>query len=111
MPHSSYLQVLDTYLPAPIKLHKVEARVCKVGSLMFLILGPKYYQICPQGGKRIGRIGLTVVPWIYIISMQLCEIRLDSSQYKEIKKVISLAHGYVGRWCLVQKIEKEYLLR
>jgi hypothetical protein len=52
----------NTSLPAPIKLHKVEARVCKVGSLMFLLLGPKYYQICPQGVKRIGWIGLTVVP-------------------------------------------------
>ena len=52
----------NTSLPEPIKLLKVEARVCKVGSLMFLLLGPKYYQICRQGVKRIGRIGLTVVP-------------------------------------------------
>ena len=36
--------------------------MCKVGFLMFLLLGPKNYQICPQGVKRIGWIGLTVVP-------------------------------------------------
>ena len=52
----------NTSLPEPIKLLKAGARVCKVGSLMFLLLGPKYYQICPQGVKRIGCIGLTVVP-------------------------------------------------
>ena len=29
---------------------------------MFLLLGPKNYQICPQGVKIIRWIGLTVVP-------------------------------------------------
>ncbi len=52
----------NTSLPEPIKLLKVEARVGKVGSLMFLLLEPINYQICPQGVKRIGWIGLTVVP-------------------------------------------------
>jgi hypothetical protein len=52
----------NTSLPAPIKLLKVEARVCKVGSLMFLLLGPKYYQMCPKGVKRIGWIAITIVP-------------------------------------------------
>ena len=51
-----------TDLPAPLKLVKAGARVCKVGSLMFLLLGPKNYQMCPQGIKRIGWIALTVVP-------------------------------------------------
>ena len=49
-------------LPAPIKLLQAGARVSKVGLFMFLLLGPKNYQICPQGVKRIGWIGLTVVP-------------------------------------------------
>jgi hypothetical protein len=51
-----------TDLPAPLKLVKAGARVCKVGSLMFLLLGPKNYQMYPQGIKRIGWIALTVVP-------------------------------------------------
>jgi hypothetical protein len=51
-----------TDLPAPLKLVKAGARVCKVGSLMFLLLGPKNYQMCPQGIKRIGWIALTVIP-------------------------------------------------
>jgi hypothetical protein len=49
-------------LPAPIKLLQAGARVSKVGSLMLLLLGPKNYQMCPQGIKRIGWIALTVVP-------------------------------------------------
>jgi len=52
----------NTSLPEAAKLLKAGARVCKVGCLMFLLLGPKNYQICPQGVKRIGWIGLTVVP-------------------------------------------------
>jgi hypothetical protein len=51
-----------TDLPAPIKLLKAGARVSKTGSLMFLLLGPKNYQMCPPGIKRIGWIALTVVP-------------------------------------------------
>jgi hypothetical protein len=51
-----------TDLPTPIKLLKSGARVCKIGSLMFLLLGPKNYQMCPQGIERIGWIALTVVP-------------------------------------------------
>lgn len=37
-------------------------RVCNVGSFLFLLLGPKNYQMCPQGVKRIGWIAITVVP-------------------------------------------------
>ena len=65
-----------TSLPAPIKLLQAGARVSKVGSLMFLLLGPKNYQICPQGVKRIGWIGLTVVPnnelRIFVRILQIC---------------------------------------
>ena len=52
----------ETDLLSSIKLLKADARVSKVGSLMFLLLGPKNYQKCPQGFKRIGWIALTVVP-------------------------------------------------
>jgi hypothetical protein len=52
----------ETDLPSSIKLLKADARVSKVGSLMFLLLGPKNYQMCPQRVKRIGWIALTVVP-------------------------------------------------
>jgi hypothetical protein len=31
------------------ELLKAGARVCKPGSLMFLLLGPRNYQICPIG--------------------------------------------------------------
>jgi len=51
-----------TNLPAPIKLLQAGARVCKVGSLMFLLLGPQNYQPTPKGVKRIGWIAITVVP-------------------------------------------------
>lgn len=51
-----------TDLPETAKLLKAGARVIKPGSLMFLLLGPKNYQICPEGVKRIGWIAMTVVP-------------------------------------------------
>ena len=51
-----------TSLPDTIKLLKAGARVCKVGSLMFLLLGPQNYQWHPAGVKRIGYINITVVP-------------------------------------------------
>jgi hypothetical protein len=49
-------------LPETAKLLEAGARVCKFGSLMFLVLGHVNYQIGPQGVKRIGWIGLTVTP-------------------------------------------------
>jgi hypothetical protein len=49
-------------LPVTGKLLKAGARVCKVGSLMFLLLGPQNYQMCPAGVKRIGWIAITIVP-------------------------------------------------
>ncbi len=55
-------KMYGTALPSPIKLLKAAARVCKVGSLMFLLLGPKNYQWHPKGVMRIGCIPITVVP-------------------------------------------------
>jgi hypothetical protein len=55
-------KMYGTHLPSPIKLLEASARVCKVGSLMFLLLGPKNYQWHPKGIKRIGCIPTTVVP-------------------------------------------------
>jgi hypothetical protein len=51
-----------TNLPSTGKLLTAGARVCKVGALMFLLLGPQNYQYCPSGVKRIGLIYLSVVP-------------------------------------------------
>jgi hypothetical protein len=51
-----------TCLPETAKLLRAGARVCKVESILFLLLRPSNYQICPQGVKRIDWIGLTVVP-------------------------------------------------
>lgn len=49
-------------LPSPVRLLAAGARVCTNGSLMFLLLGPKNYQICPKGLKRVGWIAMTIVP-------------------------------------------------
>ena len=48
--------------PNTMKLLKAGARVCKSGALLFLLLGPKNYQMHPKGVKRIGLILITVVP-------------------------------------------------
>jgi hypothetical protein len=55
-------EMYGTSLPSSIKLLQAGARVCKVGSLMFLLLGPRNYQWHPKGVKRIGCIVFTVVP-------------------------------------------------
>jgi hypothetical protein len=55
-------EMYGTNLPSPIKLLQADARVCKVGSLMLLLLGPQNYQRHPKGVKRIGWIAITVVP-------------------------------------------------
>lgn len=51
-----------TSIPIVKKLLRAGARVCKPGSLMFLLLGPKNYQPCPPGVKRIGLVLISVVP-------------------------------------------------
>jgi len=51
-----------TALPSSMKLLKAGGRVCKPGSLMFLVLGPQNYQICPAGVKRIAWIPISIVP-------------------------------------------------
>jgi len=53
---------IKTALPITRKLLKVAARICRIGSLLFLLLGPKNYQWCPYGIKRIGWVGITIVP-------------------------------------------------
>ena len=55
-------EMYGTCLPNTLKLLKAGARVCRVGSLMFLLLGPQNYQMCPAGVTRIGWIAITVVP-------------------------------------------------
>jgi hypothetical protein len=55
-------KMYGTSLPRSIELLKAGARVCKVGSLMFLLLGPQNYQWCPAGVKRIGLVFATIVP-------------------------------------------------
>jgi hypothetical protein len=52
----------NSSVPDTGKLLKAGARVCKPGSLMFLLLGPKNHQSCPKGVKRIGLILITIVP-------------------------------------------------
>ena len=49
-------EIYGTDLPNPSKLLKSGARVCKPGSLIFLLLGPQNYQIHPKGVKRVGPI-------------------------------------------------------
>jgi hypothetical protein len=68
-------------VPSTIKLLKTGARVCKPGSLLFLLLGPKNYQICPKGVRRIGLVLITVVPnnevWVKILKENLFIIFLN----------------------------------
>ncbi|HKG87756.1 MAG TPA: hypothetical protein VKA95_05470 [Nitrososphaeraceae archaeon] len=52
----------DTQLPSTSKLLTAGARVCKSGSLMFLLLGPQNFQWCPSNVIRIGWIAITIVP-------------------------------------------------
>jgi hypothetical protein len=56
------IEMYGTDLPIPSRLLKAGARVCKPGSLMFLLLGPQNYQIHPKGVKRVGYIDISVVP-------------------------------------------------
>jgi hypothetical protein len=55
-------RMYGTKLPITGELLKAGARVCKVGSLLFLLLGPQNYQWCPPGVKRIGWVAMTIVP-------------------------------------------------
>jgi hypothetical protein len=55
-------KMYGTNLPVTTNLLKAGARVCKVGSVMFLLLGPQNYQWCPAGVKRIGLISASIVP-------------------------------------------------
>jgi hypothetical protein len=55
-------KMYGTSLPVTGKLLEAGARVCKVGALLFLLLGPKNYQRCTYGIKRIGYVDITIVP-------------------------------------------------
>ena len=56
-------QKMYRYLaPKTYRLLHARYRTLKTKSLMFLLLGPQNYQICPPGVKRIGWIAITVVP-------------------------------------------------
>lgn len=55
-------KIYGTSLPSSIELLQAGQRESKVGSLMFLLLGPQNYQWHPKGVKRVGCIALTVVP-------------------------------------------------
>jgi hypothetical protein len=55
-------KMYGTGLPSTRRLLNAGARVCKIGSLMFLLLGPKNYQMCPPGVRRIGWIALSIIP-------------------------------------------------
>jgi hypothetical protein len=55
-------EMYRTDLPSPIRLLKAGARVCTVGSLMFLLLGHSSYQPTPKGVKRIGHIPISIIP-------------------------------------------------
>jgi hypothetical protein len=59
---STAKKMYGTDLPGTSDLLKAGTRVCKVGSLLFLLLGPQNYQWCPIGVKRIGWVAITIVP-------------------------------------------------
>ena len=55
-------EMYKTSLPNTHRLLQAGAEIIKPKSLMFLLLGPKNYQVCPPGVKRIGWIAITIVP-------------------------------------------------
>lgn len=55
-------RMYGTDLPNFKRLLEAGARVCKTGSLMFLLLGPDNYQHVPDGVMRIGLIYISVIP-------------------------------------------------
>ncbi|HEY9387537.1 MAG TPA: hypothetical protein VIP70_10895 [Nitrososphaeraceae archaeon] len=55
-------KMYGTKLPITGEILKAGARGCKVGSLLFLLLGPQNYQWCPPGVKRIGWVAITIIP-------------------------------------------------
>ena len=59
--HTAQL-MYGTSLPDTGRLLKAGARVCKEGSLMFLLLGPQTRQMCPPGVQWIGWVPMSIVP-------------------------------------------------
>jgi hypothetical protein len=59
---STAKSMFGTDLPNFKRLVEAGARVCKVGSLLFLLLGPDNYQHCPAGVMRVGLITISVIP-------------------------------------------------
>ena len=55
-------EMYGTELPKISELLKAGARVCKEGSLLFLLLGPTNYQTCPAGVVRVGAVVISVIP-------------------------------------------------
>jgi len=55
-------EMYGTDLPKTSELLKAGARVCREGSLMFLLLGPTNYQSCPPDVIRIGSVVLSIIP-------------------------------------------------
>ena len=49
-------------MPDIQKLLKAGARVCKTGSLLFLLLGNVQYQPTPDTLKRIGHVTISIIP-------------------------------------------------
>jgi hypothetical protein len=67
------IEMYGTELPEPKRLLKAGVRVCKPGSLMFLLLGNRC-RPCPKGARRIGCISISAMP--------LNEIRVLNIYYK-----------------------------
>ena len=55
-------KMYGTELPNFKEMLTAGARVCKVGALMFLLLGPTNYQHCPAGVVRVGLVYISVIP-------------------------------------------------
>lgn len=55
-------EMYNCELPQFNHLLEAGARVCQLGSFMFLLLGPQNYQVCPEGVMRVGLIYISVIP-------------------------------------------------
>lgn len=95
------LEMYGTSLPNTAKLLQAGARVCKEGTLMFLLLGPTNYQTCPAGVVRIGSVVISVIPnneW-RTLNIFLKTGNADSNQLLKSKREPKIKNQSLFSYC------------
>lgn len=86
-------KMYNTSFPNLGKLLSSGARVCKLGALLFLLLGNVNRQFVPLGVKRIGHIAISVIPNNEIRALHIyykinaCEVLRDPKHVSENERV------------------------